>query len=487
MFSKSAPIEASIRGKNLIALTGERLVLAALISFAIFAGKCIVDNTDEAYATRLYSKLEIKNLTDSLAIDEAGRLSLKRMDCIAHYWSHPDAYAFRIWDGRGATIFGGSRDLIESASPVPRDHLNTPDSWQRKLGPVWFETLSGQRVTVGGRSVWIEIATRSDPLHLRMGSYYKDFMMDVVVPVVPTFMIAITLALFSLRRALQPVHATVLAARGLDPTATDQRLQIPTERLPDEVAELANAVNELLLRTNNLVQSQSEFIGRAAHQLRTPLAIMLLETEKFADPRAERLQRDITQLGETVDRLLELARMQSAPRLTRGRLDLKDLAEDVELDLEILARKRGARVKVVDLGTTPVSGDYVSMREALRNLVINAIVHHPGEAKVEIRCGPGARISVEDDGPGISPEHVPSLFEPFSRQSTSAEGAGLGLAVVHKIVELHNGAITVRTSDLGGAAFCIELTACADATAEFQFEAADDTMPQAHKVAAEKS
>jgi signal transduction histidine kinase len=149
--------------------------------------------------------------------------------------------------------------------------------------------------------------------------------------------------------------------------------------------------------------------------------------------------------------------MQGAPTLLRGDLDLVELAEDVEFDLAALAEHHVAQVQVVDLGCKPVRGDYVSMREALRNLVINAILHHPNHAQVKILCGPGARISVEDNGRGIAVEQVDKLFEPFTRASSASEGAGLGLAVVQKVVELHCGTIAVKTSEMGGAAFIIVL------------------------------
>lgn len=458
---RSARIDTPSGNQNgsvsLIALTGRRLILAAIIAFAIFTIQCLVENADESYFTRWYGKHQIDALEHSLAANDSGALSLQRSDNIAHYWStNANSYAFRIWNAAGDIIASSNLDFFEETSPLPALGRNAPDKWHRKIGPTWFATLTGRKSQVADQPVWIEVGTRGDPDRLRYSALIQDFIEDVVVPVVPTFIFAITLSMFSLRRALKPVQAVAQAARTLDPTTDAGRLQIPTAVLPREVSDLAKAVNDLLMRTDQLVQSQSEFIGRAAHQLQTPLAIMMLEAEKIADPTADRLKRDIAQLGETVDRLLELARMQGAPPILRGTLDLVALAEDVSLDLATFACEHGATITVVDRSAVPILGDYVSLREALRNLLINAIVHHPESATVEVRCGPGASISVEDDGPGIAGPHD-AIFEPFARGSTKGEGAGLGLAIVRKVIELHNGGVSVRPSDMGGAAFVMEL------------------------------
>ena len=462
MSSKSEYTETATKqsmcARSLISLTGSRLVLAAIISFVIFTLLCFVENTNEAYFTRWYAKLEINSLLNNLVPDESGSISIKRGDDIAHYWAdNANAYGFRIWDQSGTVIDASNLAIFDGVSPVAAHGQKMPDHWQRKIGEAWFDTLSGQRVVIAQRPLWIEVATRGDPDKLRYKALYRDFIEDVLTPVFPTFVIAISLSLFSLRRALRPVQSASRAARALDPTALNTQLHIPTDKLPREIEALAKAVNDLLERTEMLVHSQSEYIGRAAHQLKAPLGVMLLETEKIDDPRIGSLQNDLMHLGETVDRLLELARMQGAPPVECGQLEIASLADDVELELAALAEKHGAQIRVLDLGATPVCGDYVSMREALRNLVINAIVHHPDQATVELRCGPGPRFSVEDNGRGIAPENAAKLFEPFARLNTTCEGAGLGLAVAHKIVELHCGTIAVKKSDIGGAAFCVEL------------------------------
>jgi signal transduction histidine kinase len=100
-------------------------------------------------------------------------------------------------------------------------------------------------------------------------------------------------------------------------------------------------------------------------------------------------------------------------------------------------------------------GDPNAMLEAVQNLIENAVKHSPPGAKVEVTCGPGRGMTIEDSGPGLTDVDVDRLFEPFHRGKTSAEGVGLGLAIVKAAVALHRGSIEVGQSVLGGARFSL--------------------------------
>lgn len=463
MFWKSGHLDGAVNrdGVSLIGMTGARLGLAALISFVILSLLCLRENFfDESYFTRWYARVESATLAASLIQPPGGELRLTHGDGLAHYFSPitRDAYAFRIWDQRGQIVASANERLFIGISPIAGDSAAKPDYWQQKFGDGWFEFLAGKRVVLDGKPVWIEIATRGDPAGMRYRALAHDFLHDVVQPLLPAFLVAFFLSLWSLRRALRPVMVAAEAAEHLEPSAEGGRvLRLPTSNLPREVATLADAVNKLLSRVGELISSQSDFIGRAAHQLRMPLATMLLEVNKIEGPAARQLEQDIQDMGETVERLLELARMQGMSVLDRGDLDLDSLAQDVVMDLQPMAEQRGGVITIVDCGANVVSGDYLTMREALRNLVSNAILHHPGRPDVRVVCGPGAQISVEDDGPGLTGISPSRLFEPFSRGQGNAGGVGLGLAIVKAVVDLHRGRVMVGRSSRGGAKFSILL------------------------------
>lgn len=456
-------VSAHASGAGLIEMTGARLALAALISFVLLSIACLYENFyDESYFSRWYAKVEIDALAAILDRSPDGSLTLRPGSERAHYMNtgSDGAYAYRIWNDQGHIVASANADLFDKASPVASSGAVKPDSWQHKFGEGWFEFVAGKRTLVGFEPVWIEVATRGDPAGVRFWALGHDFLHDVVRPLLPTFFVAYALSMLSLRRALRPVMAAAAVAEQLRPSADGTgELSIPTKELPHEVATLATAVNQLFSRVGELLNSQNEFIGRAAHQLRTPLATMLLQASKINSPAARELERDIEGMGDTVDRLLELARMQGLPPLDCGNLDVSNLAHDVAMDLQPFAQQRGGDVQVVDCAAHIVRGDYLTLREALRNLVMNGIVHHPGCPVVRVVCGPGPRLSVEDNGPGllgIAPER---LFEPFSRGRSHSRGAGLGLAIVKKVVDLHQGRIVVGSSSRGGAKFTIELVA----------------------------
>lgn len=439
-------------------MMGARLLLAAALSFAILSFLCFAENfLEEEYFTRWYGKVEIQSLVNRITPSAHGGLELNSRDGLEHYWSRRDDYAFRIWDASGRMIASENANSIAAWSPVSIAATVLPSSWNRKFGSGWFETVSGREAELHGQHVWIEVATRGDPLGIRYRALFADFVHDVVRPLVPTFLVAIFLALASLHFALRPVMAAAAAADRIEPSAEAKQLRIPIEGLPREVGTLAHAVNNLLGRVGELVNAQNEFIGRAAHQLRTPLATMLLEVNKIDGPEARQVEREIDQMSETVDRLLELARMQGAPPFERGILDLVVLADDVTLDLQSLAASRGGNIRVVDRGPAVARGDYCTLREALRNLVANAILHHPDRPNVDIVCGPGATLCVDDDGRGVRGMTAHALFEPFARGETAAKGAGLGLAFVKRVIDLHLGTIMASTSPAGGARFIVVL------------------------------
>src|SRR5262249_37614471 len=110
-----------------------------------------------------------------------------------------------------------------------------------------------------------------------------------------------------------------------------------------------------------------------------------------------------------------------------------------------------------------LEGDAGAIREALRNLVENAIRHTPPGTDIKVTVGPAGSIVVEDNGPGLVAESIPGLLQPFKKGSTTGQGAGLGLAIVKQAVELHRGHIQIGRSSGGGAKFSLNFGKCADA------------------------
>jgi signal transduction histidine kinase len=255
----------------------------------------------------------------------------------------------------------------------------------------------------------------------------------------------------SVRRALRPLARAAGRAETINPGDPTQRLELAG--MPRETAAFASAINRLMERVDALVQSEEIFIASAAHELRTPLAVMLLELEKIDHPRARRLEADVKGLAECVNRLVLLACLKTVQPPELIDLDLAAVAGEAVHRLRTWVASQHHKIDLRLRDPRKLRGDPVAVREALCNLVENAVKHTPAGTSILVTVGPDSTITVEDSGPGLAGETSDQLFQPFRKGNPSTEGAGLGLAIVRQAVELHRGSIQVGRSSLGGAKF----------------------------------
>jgi signal transduction histidine kinase len=237
-------------------------------------------------------------------------------------------------------------------------------------------------------------------------------------------------------------------------------VRLSTANLPTEIAPLVGAVNGALDRLQRSLQNQQAFTADAAHELRTPLAILRTRVETLQDKEtAQTLIADIEHMTRTVGQLLELAEVDSFSVGEEKRADLLAIASDVAALLAPLAIAQGKTIAVLsDDVPVVVRGDREMIYRALRNLVENAVRFTPTETSVDIEIRSDGEICVSDRGPGVSDDVKAMLFRRFWRQDRSVAGSGLGLAIVQGIVEAHGATIHVRRRDNGGAQFCIGFT-----------------------------
>ena len=212
------------------------------------------------------------------------------------------------------------------------------------------------------------------------------------------------------------------------------------------------------------MKAQRMFIARAAHELRTPLAVMMLELGR-EEPRVKNLQTDVQGMSDTVDRLLTLARLESIEQPEIRALDLGQIAMDLATRMKDWASHTRHEIAVRVREPACVVGDAIAIREALRNLLENAVRHTPPGTHIDVTAGPGGSIVVEDDGPGLVDDVIPDLLQPFKKGLASTEGAGLGLAIVKQAVDLHGGTLQIGRSVSGGARFSLTFPEAAPAEA----------------------
>jgi|JI10StandDraft_1071094.scaffolds.fasta_scaffold07561_9 heavy metal sensor kinase len=275
------------------------------------------------------------------------------------------------------------------------------------------------------------------------------------------------------RRALAPIDRMTAEARSITAEHLDARLPVVNEH--DELGRLAIAFNEIFNRLEQSFSQLRRFTADASHELRTPLTVIRSVGEVgLRQPRSGAEYRDIIgTMLEEVDRLtllttmlLELTRAEGGRvELKPEQLDLADLARDAASMLTVLAEEKQVGVLFEFANATlPVVGDATTLRQALVNLLHNAVKYSPVGGSVLLTGRIDAafvEIGVEDLGPGVAPEHRDRIFDRFYRadeaRSRAAGGFGLGLAIAKWAVEANGGQIALMPSKELGATFRIRL------------------------------
>lgn len=275
------------------------------------------------------------------------------------------------------------------------------------------------------------------------------------------------------RRMLRPWVSLVTQAERIREGQLDERIDV--ENPADEIGRLAATLNGTFDGYQNLLDRLHRFSYDASHQLRNPLAAIRTTGEVcLKQPRSEEEYRatiggileDTGRLSRTVDQLLLLARAAScALEEYRTQVCLQDIARDVVREGQAIGELRGLSVELV-AGEEPllVYGIPELLREALGNLLDNALKFSPDNGHVEVRLSqPGSdvvRLAVSDSGPGLAPEQRATIFRPFTRSKGSGkESVGLGLAVVSDICRSHDGRFGVDDRCDVGCCFWIEFPA----------------------------
>ena len=276
------------------------------------------------------------------------------------------------------------------------------------------------------------------------------------------------LAYFVSGRALKPLHSFASQVEKVQLNNLAD-MKIDEDVLP-EFRQLSQSFNQMLERLNNAFAAQRQFTGNAAHELRTPLALMqaqlelfsaehpdiLPETAAFLSLLREQTER-LTQMTKT---LLEMSSLQQVPR--NERIQLAPMVEEIFTDLTPLAEKRG--ITLTADGDGVMTGSDALIYRLLFNLTENAVKYNRpgGSVQVTVTQEPEKiLIRVSDTGCGIPEKYQQSIFQPFFRvdKSRSREygGTGLGLSLVWEIADLHGGCVWVEASSEKGSTLAVEL------------------------------
>ena len=291
------------------------------------------------------------------------------------------------------------------------------------------------------------------------------------------FLTSLIIGWFVSGRMLRPIGQITDTVRRIQ--ATDLTRRIDLGGPDDELRRLADTFDDMLSRLDEAFEGQRQFIHEASHELRNPLAVIRTNLDvTLSDPEAsaedlrhtaEVVQRSTERMARLVDDLLVYAR-KGTLSLERDPVDMGLLVDDAVEEFLVTAESNGITLT----GSAPddlwVEGDRLALRQAIGNLLANALRMSPAGSAVRVRAGidgPWAWLAVEDQGPGIDPADQDRVFQRFWRGDPSegrAQGrSGLGLTIVRQIAEAHGGEVKVASALGQGAAFAIWLPALAPA------------------------
>lgn len=373
-----------------------------------------------------------------------------------------DRLLYTVSSPPGQFILGNEN--LSATKPISNPRLNDPYYYDVKLPPnnnrsgsehmrVSALYLAYGESKAGKQTMLVQVARNS----ANREAMTRRILFDTLLPLSVLILLMSMIVSAAIRAGLAPLNRL---RNEVEARAPGDLTPLKLESAPKELQSLARALNELLASVERSVVAQKRFIGDAAHQLRTPLAGLKSQTELAlqapcdAEQRArlERVHLSATRSAHLVTQLLTLARAdpESAMVKDRTNFDLQRFATDVVAEWVPRALKAG-----VDLGMSerhqaavPVRANALLLREALANLLDNAI-HYAGrhaEVTVLVRTEAGeARLEVEDTGPGIAEEDRERAMERFVRVTDTGNGCGLGLPIVKEIVERHAGQVQLES------------------------------------------
>ena len=467
----------SIRGRTLILV-----ILLLTVSTSLLTYKSFRDARHEieelfdarlAQSARLLEGMLHGNESEAtrqamqLAMDQAAETSDVDGQIIGH--PYESKLSFQVLDQNGAVQLESAkapRDaLVKLLSQVGGDRLNESvnplKAFSREL-PGFHDLALGNyvwRVFVlhePDKGFWILVGERDD---VRGELVQKIVFRSLITEILGLPLIAL-LVWFAVGVGLKPLARMAEILRQRDP---DSLAPLALAPLPRELEPMNAALNRLLLQVNQLLGREKRFIADAAHELRTPLAVLRIHTQNAlqAPDVADReqalgqLEQGIERATRIVAQLLTMARLEpAAVPMDRAPVDLavflrNELAELTPLALD---RQQELTFELDEAADYHLRADAPSLGILLQNLLSNAVQHTPagGLIKVALLAEPQSIcLQVEDSGAGVPAEQREKLFERFYRQG-SGQGAGLGLSIVQRIVELHGGEIMLADAPAGG-------------------------------------
>jgi len=417
-----------------------------------------VYNTDEAIAERTLQG-QANEFLDSVSFDTAtGAIKIDLPpDWVDAYSGPSDAYSYTLYDANGK---------VTAMAPNLKQPLKAPDiDHGDDYGPLEFRGPKGQMVMAAR-------APRDGLLVISRGQIQSEALAESMIEesvepmylLIPSGIVALATIWLVGSWSLRPLERASREASVVGPANPSARVSI--EGLPNEVLPLVAAVNGALDRLSQAYEAERRLTADAAHELRTPLAVLdlrLQRAELDGDLDWGAVRRDFEHLHRVVAQLLDLARMESAAHsLPQPQpVNLPRIVREATAMVLPLADDAGREIEIANDGDEPISimGYAADLRNMVRNLLDNALSHGRGKITVQLtgpartEFGSQVVLRVIDEGGGVPEELREVVFDRFRKGKASSAGAGLGLAIVRHVARVHGGFARVHPTERN----CIEV------------------------------
>jgi len=450
------------------------LFAAAAALVLVGFGALLYEEIDDALAARQRQPLiglatVLRNMMDDIpSLEYFG----EHPNAVSHLLGSHPFMSLWIYREDGRALFSSSPHTV-----VPKEawtSLAAADAEEVAVG-LWQPTsqsayrlgvtrFSSERREIGRGFIVLALDV-SEPLRL-----LRAFRTRLLVAVPAAVLIVGLIGFFITRAGLRPIARVAESARHVTASHLNERLDLTG--VPSELQDLASSFNTMLARLEDSFRRLSEFSADLAHELRTPLTSLLgrtrlvLSKRRSADEYREALELSVGEterLAALASYMLFLAQADHAPVvLARDKVDLRDEVDRLVEFFGIAAEERGIALEAH--GRATVFADRAMLRQALSNLLSNAIRHSPDGERVDVVLERGegtVTASVVDRGPGLSPADASHIFDRFYRTEPSrarhSGGAGLGLAIARSIMKMHGGDVSVKSEPGKSTVFALSI------------------------------
>lgn len=402
------------------------------------------------YATMVLSpniaiEQQVKSaVAEAIERDRQGQLSLSETPALRSLIERNEGLWFVAATTDGASLSRGTVPATYAAI-VPLVHLFHSADIRGASGVSEIASVEDVGTPIGDvRILFGSTAGKGWPVLAILAEAYPIYL-SLLAIALPAIFLAVPQIV---GRAIARVSDIADMASQIEPHRHGDRL--PVAGIPKEVSPLVTAFNGALDRIENEFRKRQRFLIDAAHELRTPIAIMQTRIEGMSEGlERRRLLDDVARLAEMAEQLLDFERSSQTAELAET-VDLIVTARTAVADLAPLAIAAGYEISFhSDATCVERKSDGSTLRRAIDNLIRNAIDHGGGHGTITVSALANGAISVSDEGPGIPADHQELVFEPFYRVVPNSRGAGLGLSLVKQIAEKHGGHASIESSSNG--------------------------------------